>query len=175
MTFTNNYLAPSPINPHLTSIYNSKHACRNKFGMSILSPFCPNCSVCSDFTIVCIFSFRPVLTRPGVSRQSVKVCPRCLLPQVGRGVGCQVEMRSHTVCSPAIGLWLCPRALADEVTHSHTHIHTQAQAGAGRFQECSHSAQGKRKPDRMKLRFVLTSMQMKNMVPSWAAILPDTR
>lgn len=79
-------------------------------------------------SLCALLSFWPVTTHHGVSRHSVKVWPRCLLPQVGRRVGCQVEMRSHTVCSPATGLWLCPRALAEEVTHTHTHTYT----GTGR-------------------------------------------
>lgn len=90
--------------------------------------------------------------RRGTESESAdSLWPRCLLPQVRGRVGCQVEMRSHTVCSPATGLWLCTRPLAEIVAH--THMHMQARAGTGSRQGCSHSAQEKRKPDRMKLRY----------------------
>lgn len=62
-------------------------------------------------------------------------------------VGCQVEMRSHMVYSPATGPWLYL------MTQWDPHIHTHILAGTGILQECSHSAEGRRKSVRMKLHY----------------------
>lgn len=61
--------------------------------------------------------------------------------------------------------------------HMHMHMHIQARAGTGSLQGCSHSAQGKRKPDRMKLRYraVRRCKLGKKLVPSWTVSLPNTR
>lgn len=53
-------------------------------------------------------------------------------------------------------------------------MHIQARAGTGSRQGCSHSAQEKRKPDRMKLRYRAVR-RFANRRTSWTISLPNTR